>query len=168
MKKLFIFPLFLIYSCTIISSNMDFYGCLTKASNYDKAIVNINTDSMIVVDAFLGGNVNQSIRDMISEYASKELFEQFPSLPIVINQPCTERAILLDGKVIIFQHNQSRIKPQRNKFEGKMKGRLIRCSDGKILLTDNFSATNRDYLDTPQELGESFGKFATRELKSCQ
>lgn len=166
-KVAYIFTIIFLFSCSAKQN------CIPQISRYDKIIVNVSTENMITAEAAPANVAESSVREIISEYALSELHTRFSDLiekkllTISINQPCTDRAILLEGRIFIFQENQSLLLPQRRKSEGKMRLHLTRCSDGTIIKRDDISAINVDSLDTLKELGEEFAKTAAKKLKSC-
>lgn len=163
---------FLIASCMLFSGCPKKNNCSKIISRINKIIVNIDTSSTILVETGIGGNYRDSIKELIAESTIDKLNSKFSdeihnkTLVLTTNQQCSDGAMLMEGKVIII--NLDRGPFGRGKFDGQMKTKMINCMDSSTFRSSNESASNKDFLDTPKELGEAFGSDIYNQLTDCQ
>jgi hypothetical protein len=172
LKKMSVILLYLVVSTLILS------GCFLqtqpncinkKISKFDKIIVNVDTSNMVIVGEYMGGNYHDSVREMITTATLDKIKKEFSNigtLTYATNEKCSDHAVLIEGKVIIMNTHMGF--SDRNDYEGRMDYRVINCLDKSIIVQGQEYARNKNFLDTPKEIGEGMANEAYHKLNECQ
>ena len=149
--------------------------CPTFLDGKNNIIINISTDNAMLVDTGLQGNYIASLKQMISENVESKLSNLLSDpikngrTTVSKDKVCSPSAILLEGNLasltLSYTGNSGNY---HQRYTGTLKAKTIDCDTGAILYTENISARNRHFDDTPKELGEDFANHAYKALYKCK
>lgn len=132
---------------------------------FSKIIVNVSAKNIEIPEnkyAYL----KEPMLNITSDSLVSTIKEEFNDIPkkVIIekDRKCSNGAILVDGQLMSLTHRSKR-------FSGDMNLKVINCSNNDVILSDEFSARNkdRDFPDTPTELGTNAGKAVVESLTGC-
>jgi len=141
--------------------------CRKPISGVDKIILDVNTDGLMLIAAEVSGNVREAVKVTTLESLEAKLNDKFKDevkstlITITRNRECSERAVIIEGVIPYIQYD-------RANYTGELTGRIIDCKTKSVLATKKLKGSNRNFFDTPKELGEDLGKWAYRELTDCK
>ncbi|TLM60391.1 MAG: hypothetical protein FDZ69_13920 [Deltaproteobacteria bacterium] len=133
--------------------------------NFDRIIVNIGADRIDIPEskyAYLKEPMLNLTRDSLVDTLREEFDGQGRKVSIDTGRGCAQRAVLVTGQLTSLTHRAKR-------FSGDMTLTLTHCDSNKVLLSEEFSARNkdRDFPDTPTELGSNAGNAVAERLTAC-
>lgn len=147
-------------------------NCPTFLDGKNNIIINISADNAMLVDTGLQGNYVASLKQMISENVESKLSDLLSDsiksgrITVSRDKQCSLSSILLEGNLASLTLSYTGNYHQR--YSGTLKAKTIDCDTGAILYTENISARNRHFDDTPKELGEDFAKHAYNAIYKCK